>query len=1054
MSILIKSSNSLHQLAEVLSETIPAHPQNIFQPVYIVSQTDGMNSWLKTQIAERTGIAANIEFLQPNELINKVYFLSGGKLEKTLDKHQLQWLIYEELGNPAFKDSFPQVAAYYSNPGTEGDIKRIALAQVVSDLFDQYQVYRYDMLEAWEKDTLVHNVQDEEWQKKLWSIIKERSGVLFPDKSRVKKTIIENLKQEGNIRALERQLPAVHFFGTSLITPYHYEILQAIAMYNIQVYVYLSNPAPDIYWYEDLSRKAAFYRRKKTGLPDQDTLNNPLLTDWGKLIQNTFLLFFTDEDTLNTYEDLITENENTTLLSAVQQTFRNNLPPASNQFTENQLKDGSIIIQSCFSELREVETLYNYLIKTLDENPGRYSLRDIVVQVTDINKYAAYIRAVFDNAPYRLRYNIADESIISSDSISSALYAILTIDESVFTSENVLQLLDFSAIRKRFKLTETELIRGVVADANIRHGIEGSEEDDSVFVSWGYGLKRIIYGLCMSGGEEVGTGETSFFPLDSTEGGTADEVIRFTGMVRLLIKSLQARECGKKITEWTGYVTDTINELLADIESENAEEYQLLIQQLKEIEVSGQFFEQEITYPVFLRQFLPVLESAERNADFGRGGITFCSLIPMRSIPFRIVAMLGLDFDKFPRKPVKTGFNLMEKFPQTGDRNVKINDKHLFLETLMSAGDKLYISYTGQNSKDNKNRPPSILTDELLSFIQSGTEIREVNKILTTLQPLHGFSNKYGNDPHYYNYLLTTVAPQEIGEEPEEIVPDETQEEMDIHTLYNFFSDTIQFYYQKTLGISYDDASVSLAETEMFEMNHLEKWQLTHQLLNTEPDQIATFMRAATKQGDLPLKAAGEYEVQVILENHQQTIAAFRQMKGNHSEEFKEFHVTIDGINLTAGIANIFANRVLVPNLSKNPAKAELRAWLYALLLKVAGAADLKVFLINQDVSEVVINDIQNAKEVLRQLIHFFKNNADHPVAYKVKWGSLSKSALKNNIQSDISNNDQYLALAIREGLIDITNIEATHNDYKVVAGYIKNQQNGVFVKQKDNEAE
>lgn len=1054
MSIFIKSSNSLHKLAEALCNSL-AEEKSVFQPVYIVSQTEGMNSWLKTQIAERTGIAANIQFLKPNDLINKIYFITGGLFEATLDKHQIQWMIYEELGKDDFCQKYPVVAAYYRNGSFEDDIKRVALAQITADLFDQYQVYRYQMLERWNKNELAYNTDDEKWQKELWRIIRERSGALFSDKSRIKQTIIDNLQKEKNVAAFQSRIPAAHFFGTSLITAYHHDILLAIAQ-HIPVYIYLPNPTPQLYWYEDVSKKKAFYNRKKGQSEYIETGNNHLLTEWGKLIQDTFLLFFKDEDSINNYEELVADpnNKGKTLLSSIQGLIHNNKMPEPDSFSEELIKDGSIIVQSCFSELREVETLYNYLIKTFDQNPGEYSPRDIVVQVTDINKYAAYIRAVFDNAPYRLRYNIADESVISSDSISSALHAILTLNEEDFTSEKVLQLLDFSAIRKRFKLTETELIRGVVADANIRHGIEGSEEDDSVFVSWGYGLKRIIYGLCMSGGEEVGTGETSFFPLDSTEGGTADEVIRFTGMVRLLIKSLQARECGKKITEWTGYVTDTINELLADIESENAEEYQLLIQQLKEIEVSGQFFEQEITYPVFLRQFLPVLESAERNADFGRGGITFCSLIPMRSIPFRIVAMLGLDFDKFPRKPVKTGFNLMEKFPQTGDRNVKINDKHLFLETLMSAGDKLYISYTGQNSKDNKNRPPSILTDELFSFIQSAAGDINVAKTLTTQQPLHGFSNKYGHSEAYYNYLLSTYGGKAFSEEPAQEQEDTGKPEIDIDDLYSFFSDSIEYYYKKKLGIYYNEESIALPETEMFDVDYLDQWKINNQLLDVEEAELETFIRTAIKLGELPLKTGGEYATRSQLATFEETFTRYRELRNGEFHVEEEFRVEFDGFIIKGSPKNNFAGNILIPNLSTNAAKASLRAWLYGLLVKASGA-DKRVYFIDMDVSEMTIASGAQAKEDLQVLADIFMEERDTPLPFNIKWDFKRDSQLKEKIQSDIKGyGNRYYALAQREGLLSDDKIEETFNRYKEVSDLIKQKQAAAFTKIEANEAE
>src|SRR5690606_17541605 len=109
---------------------------------------------------------------------------------------------------------------------------------------------------------------------------------------------------------------------------------------------------------------------------------------------------------------------------------------------------------------------------------------------------APYIKAIFNAAPYSFPFTIADESIQSSNGLFSALQALMALHEENFKAEEVLQLLELSAIRKRFQITDIELIRKVVRAANIRFGITGSRRDDTITVSWLNGLNRIIYGIC------------------------------------------------------------------------------------------------------------------------------------------------------------------------------------------------------------------------------------------------------------------------------------------------------------------------------------------------------------------------------------------------------------------------------------------------------------------------------------------------------------------------------------------------------------------------------
>src|SRR5690606_29976666 len=131
--------------------------------------------------------------------------------------------------------------------------------------------------------------------------------------------------------------------------------------------------------------------------------------------------------------------------------------------------------------------------------------------------------------------------------------------------------------------------------------------------------------------------------------------------------------------------------------------------------------------------------------------------IPMRSIPFKVVALLGLNYDAFPRKEKNSAFSLIGAH-QPGDRNIRDNDKHLFLETIVSAKEHLYLSYTGRSVRDNSELPPSVLVDELLDYIASGTTgEKNTRDALIVQHPLHGFSNRYNrSDKRLYSFLINT----------------------------------------------------------------------------------------------------------------------------------------------------------------------------------------------------------------------------------------------------------------------------------------------------------
>src|SRR6185369_7782297 len=149
MALHLNVSGSLESLAGNLSDNLRHARNGVFDPHYIVTQTEGMNNWLRLQLAAKLGIAANCRFLKPNELIHQLYFRLDGPSGEVLNTQNLAWLLYKILGEKEFAVRFPSIAGYFLNSGPDKDTRRMALAEKIADLFDQYQVYRPDMISRW-----------------------------------------------------------------------------------------------------------------------------------------------------------------------------------------------------------------------------------------------------------------------------------------------------------------------------------------------------------------------------------------------------------------------------------------------------------------------------------------------------------------------------------------------------------------------------------------------------------------------------------------------------------------------------------------------------------------------------------------------------------------------------------------------------------------------------------------------------------------------------------------------------------------------------------------
>lgn len=1030
MSIQLKVSNSLIGLADELCEQIKTE-NTVFRPIYVVTQTEGMNKWLRQRIAENLGIAANIEFLKPNDLVHTIFRLMGGSYRDTLSAQNMNWLLYGVLNEKEFKNEFPQIADYYNVKEGSSEIKRMALAQKIADLFDQYQIYRADVLKEWNEEKQFYNeawashskqrkhhlksLQNaESWQKELWIKTRKRAQESFPNKTEIGDFIINSVSDE-KVKWISSRIPKIYFFGLSLITDYHLRIFEKLSEL-IELQFLIQNPAPLDYWFEEKSEKViAFLKTKKHFQETEESNANPLLPSWGKIIRETFLMLFQNEETLNSYTEIdVKEPPKDTLLHHIQNTIFNNQKNHIH-FTQKQIEDGTVVVNSCYSPVREVEVLYNYLVHLIQHKNENLSARDIVVMVTDIDLYASYIKAVFDNAPHKFKYTIADETYLETDNIANALVEILSLNEQQLTSEKVVSLLDFTAIKKQFGIVEVEKIRTWVKEANIRFGIYGNREDDSDFVSWKYGLKRIMYGLCISGGEEYGEGEKSFYPLDLIEGFNTVEATRFVYFVENLIQSIESRRNKRKISGWVEFMNRTLSQFIGEKEEAENDDYQLIQRQLEQYNLLDELFDEEVPYEVFIRNFLPMLLNAKKNSSFAGGGITFCSLIPMRSIPFKVVALLGMNLNNFPRKDRRMSFDLMELEKRKGDRNIRENDKHLFLETLISAGDYLYISYIGQNVKDNTALPPSALVDEFLDFISSKTENPdEIRENFVQKHPLHGFSRKYNsNNPRLYSYLLSQKPVQidlNSDKSEEEIF---TFENIELSNLISFYRNPFKYFYNRVLGIYYEKEELSLPETEVFDVDSLVKWNLNDTLLKSDESKWGKFKDEKVKTGVLPLKNMAE----VILSNVLEEIAPIRELYNEVCGDFedKKFNSSISFGNslLNGNIDGIYDNQLLRYSLSKNEYKNKQSVYLEALFMAAAGESiDLK-FISKKE--EKIYNgkriSQENARNKLSELLEIFLEGhqriiAFHPDFYDGK--GLSDAAKFNKKIQDLMNNEYF----------------------------------------------
>ncbi|MDO5577065.1 MAG: exodeoxyribonuclease V subunit gamma, partial [Fibrobacter sp.] len=573
--------------------------------------------------------------------------------------------------------------------------------------------------------------QDNNWQAVLWRELSNEKTAHF---AALKQLFLEKLSL-GQVSASlfpER----VMIFGISVLPPSYVEILEAVSSL-IEVHFFLLNPSAE-YWDDILSpreisqhiKNISKKNRKKTVNSELLHIDqgNPLLASLGKAGRDFIVKLHntTDEISFAAEPD---ETNSPTLLQSIQSDIfhlRNRTDHLSPPCKIAQ-SDKSIQVHSCHSPMREVEILYDNLL-SMFENDSTLTPSDIVVMTPNIDLYAPFIKAVFnacEEARMKIPFSIADRSFRSESSMTEHFLAMLELPESRFTIKSILDLLESPQIRSSFDIRTQDLskIRNWLINSNIRWGIDetalkslGLPEFTSN--TWDAGISRLLLGYALpSNKEKLFKGIAGF---DDIEGSDSEIFGNFLNFYTALVNFRKLLQKNYSVSEWAELLSSGISRFFKAL-PENEHEIIALRNCLYDLGKSAAEadFTDQVDIGLFRTAFSENISGINHSPGFITGGVTFCAMLPMRSIPFRVICLIGFNEDTFPRKSVYHSWDLIAQNPKPGDRSLQFEDRYLFLETILSARDIWYVSYVGSSNNGANSRKPSVMVDEVLDYIRS-----------------------------------------------------------------------------------------------------------------------------------------------------------------------------------------------------------------------------------------------------------------------------------------------------------------------------------------------
>ena len=913
--------------------------QETFLPRIILVQSYGMRRWISLKIAEMQGIFANYVFLFPNAFLKFLTENLAAKnkittpliIEDPYKKEYLKWRIFQLFmhikKNKA--KSYVELHAYLKKDFAYE--RCYHLANLLADTYDQYLVYRPELLADW-----ANKVDRQNFQAWLWQQLIKLLG--HTHRQARLQAMYQQIEQNKN--SLNENYPNITIFGISTLPPYFIALLKNIAK-HISIDFYFFNP----FTYKSnhvsthLSEKPHRFihnlsqeGRELVELFQKDNQANSFFEHHHysisknkillSLLKNYLLVDAHDKTSIN-YQDAY----------AILQDY--------SQKSFGKDSDLSMQIHIAHSPMREVEILQQQLLYLLSEK--NYTVNDIIVMAPDIEFYAPYIHAVFQdntqNQPF-IPFQLVDRSLKSENTALADFFILLDFLESSWELSKVIGLLETKSIRKKLNLSTESISK--LKTLFEKTGIYWSWDQKKMTpipsfleYSWQFGINKLLahYGILRAFDKELESAYEYDYQLNELET-IFGEVVYFLKQVHQIAKEWQL---SANLLAWTKRLQQCLHDFfdLSEHPKQEIEMINAIFEKLKSEQKYAEF-EEKISFSLLKKHLEFSATSTINDTSFFTGNLTFCSMLPMRSIPFKAIFLLGLSQENFPRKDTLPDFSYLKKSSMIGDRSPRKDDLYIFLETLYSAQEMLSISYVGYDSKTKSELPPSMLITECLQTLDeifyrthsyqrgNNPNIQPLDKNkfdnkLIIRHPLHMHNPAYfqmdSSSPNYFpNYSKKKLAiSKKILTNNRKIEKlslhdyfstnhlkptiENHHQEISLNDFLKFFQNPPKTFYEKNFGkVNSKSNHYQTRDTEPFRLaeEHLYRYQLSTEILqdinNTPSDvDLKELYQKYKSHPKLPLFYFGEknfYQLGKEVQTYNHFLSGHRGVTQNVSIHF------------------------------------------------------------------------------------------------------------------------------------------------------------------------
>ena len=887
----------VRSLSEIVDRatTFLSQPGDLFTPQHVVLPTVGTQAWLTAELARRLGatatgtgdgIVAGVEFSYPGSIAQLVL---PAALEADL------WSV-DRL-------TFTVLDVVMQSPRLRFLSRRaggpLLAARQIADRFDRYHFRRPGMILAWEagQPVLAPTADDKAasgrtlaagdcWQFELWREVRDAIDEPSPPAREQSAT---GLMPE---RVLVAGLQAVSLHQIELLT--RLAEGQTFSGQTCEVELLLVHPSPPLRERWAVSAPAVTPGRpplRGEFVPPDDV--DVFVSGWLRgTCESQWLLA---SQGIRPTHNLTVVNDSDvaplTLLSRLKQTITHDLNP---QAAHSDSTDDSVRIHRCHDLGRQAEVLYDAILHALREHSD-LAFHEIAIVSPRIAELAPHLEAVFgrrvegESRCVELPLQIADRGIREISDGAELLCAILTVSGSRCAIDDVLAVATHPLVQSHFGFDDdaVEVWRRCIERTRIRWGLDGPRrkrdglnQPELTAHTWWLGLERMLLGAVVPDGfpEPILGGVVPLTGIDTAD---IEPLAPLISIISIIDEFDRAVAEDRSVADWCDRLEMTLLQLAGD----ESDELEVALRELDAFRQPATSV--RVPFHDVKTILVGTLAAAVGRQPLRTGAITATSMIPLRSVPFRVICVAGFDEEAVSPRDGDSD-DLVERQRLLGDIDPRLDIRRSLLDYLLAAEEQLIITCTGMSVATNATLPLVTPLAELVEFV-GRHGVPPVNRMgeefsgIEVFHPRHACSRK--------NFVSDAIRPQTpwshdraachtagvLRAEPAVHAAvggaSPPRSLIELKPLASFMADPLWPYVRETLAINpWWDNTGSTPATLPLELSKREQRDLRNDFLrqrlaaNPPPTLAAEWSEAVQVDGEVPIWGFGETAVAEITE--------------------------------------------------------------------------------------------------------------------------------------------------------------------------------------------